>query len=408
MAPGVPANSAIGPTLIIWCTTGVSARRAPAIRATRGDHTPQQMTTFSHRISPAVVTIPRTRPPDTVTSVTSTPDATVSAPAACACSRISVPARSESTTPTVGKYPPPRITDSSRYGTSFPTPAGVSSSAGMPHALAWVRRRRSSVIRSGVRATSMPPLSVNTPSSLYCSVESLVSSNIIFEYSIGKMKFDACPVDPPGFGSGPLSTSTTSRQPSSARWCTRLLPTMPAPITTALARDGTSVMALVPFANRVSGAVARGPRKSGVMGHRPSVRHEFGERGLQAAESRVDAGKREAEEVRDTGRRRFEPGGRLLGEPDDPAVVAEVVVPQLRVPVQAEAGEHGAVERAHQVVGKQVRARLVREQPADPVRAREHVIAVQARQARHAAAPAESVERPVGATVGVGHHGAGT
>ena len=99
----VPANSAIGPTLIIWCTIGVSASRAPAIRAIRGDHTPQQMTTLPVSISPAVVTTPRTRSPLTLTSRTSVPDSTVSAPDARAASRISVPARSESTTPTVGK-----------------------------------------------------------------------------------------------------------------------------------------------------------------------------------------------------------------------------------------------------------------------------------------------------------------
>ena len=100
----------------------------------------------------------------------------------------------------------------------------------MPQALALVMRRLSSCIRSGVRATSMPPDSVKTPSALYCSVESLVSSNISREYSIGKMKLDAWPVRPPGFGSGPLSTRTMSRQPSSAsggpgccRRCLRLL-----------------------------------------------------------------------------------------------------------------------------------------------------------------------------------------
>jgi hypothetical protein len=37
----------------------------------------------------------------------------------------------------------------------------------------------------------MPPLSVKTPSAWYCSVLSRVSSIIIFEYSIGKMKLDA-------------------------------------------------------------------------------------------------------------------------------------------------------------------------------------------------------------------------
>ncbi len=98
------------------------------------------------------------------------------------------------------------------------TSAGVSSCAGIPQALAAVQRRRSSVIRSGVRATSMPPLSVNTPSSWYCLVLSAVSSIIILEYSIGKMKLEACPVEPPGLGIGPLSTSTRSCQPSLARW----------------------------------------------------------------------------------------------------------------------------------------------------------------------------------------------
>jgi len=63
----------------------------------------------------------------------------------------------------------------------------------------------------------MPPDSVKTPSCLYCSVDSLVSSIIILLYSIGKMKFDACPVEPPGLGIGPLSIRTRSRQPSLAR-----------------------------------------------------------------------------------------------------------------------------------------------------------------------------------------------
>ena len=99
-------------------------------------------------------------------------------------------------------------------------------------------------MRSAVRATSIPPLWVNTPRAWYCSVLSRVSSIIIFEYSIGKMKLEACPVDPPGLGIGPLSTRTRSRQPSRARWWARLLPTMPAPMMTALARAGVSLMPL--------------------------------------------------------------------------------------------------------------------------------------------------------------------
>ena len=85
----------------------------------------------------------------------------------------------------------------------------------MPHALADDIRRWSSSIRSSVRATSMPPLSVNTPSSLYWRMLSSVSAVISLEWSTGKMKFEAWPVEPPGFGSGPLSSSTMSRQPSS-------------------------------------------------------------------------------------------------------------------------------------------------------------------------------------------------
>ena len=53
ISPVVPANRPIGPTLIIWCTVGVSASRAPASAATLADQTPQQMTTLSVAISPA-------------------------------------------------------------------------------------------------------------------------------------------------------------------------------------------------------------------------------------------------------------------------------------------------------------------------------------------------------------------
>src|SRR5438132_2976832 len=55
------------------------------------------------------------------------------------------------------------------------------------------------------------------------------------------MKLDACPVEPPGFGNGPLSICTMSRQPSSARWPTTEFPTMPDPITTTFAVVGTSL-----------------------------------------------------------------------------------------------------------------------------------------------------------------------
>ena len=61
---------------------------------------------------------------------------------------------------------------------------------------------------------------------------SSVSIVISFEWSTGKMKFDACPVLPPGFGSGPLSTIVMSLTPRRVRWYARLLPTIPAPMMT--------------------------------------------------------------------------------------------------------------------------------------------------------------------------------
>ena len=104
-------------------------------------------------------------------------------------------------------------------GTSSFTSSGVRSDTGsIPHAFADATRRRSSSIRSSVRATSMPPDSVKTPISLYWRTLSAVSCVISFEWSTGKMKFDAWPVEPPGFGSGPLSSRTTSDQPWSVRW----------------------------------------------------------------------------------------------------------------------------------------------------------------------------------------------
>ena len=103
-------------------------------------------------------------------------------------------------------------------GTSSLTCAGVTSDASStPHEPAEDIRRRSSSIRSSVRATSMPPHSMRTPSSSYWAMLSSVSAVISLEWSTGKMKLDACPVEPPGFGSGPLSTSTRSVQPQASQ-----------------------------------------------------------------------------------------------------------------------------------------------------------------------------------------------
>ena len=77
------------------------------------------------------------------------------------------------------------------YGTSSLIRAGVISSASIPHEWADARRRLNSSIRSGVRATSIPPLWVKTPSSLYWRTLSSVNAVISLEWSVVKMKFEA-------------------------------------------------------------------------------------------------------------------------------------------------------------------------------------------------------------------------
>ena len=102
MSPFASANQCVGPMSIIWWTAGVSGMNAPAMRASFGLQTPQAMTTTSVSTSPAVVLTRRTRPASTSMAVTSVFAKTVSVPDSCPRSRMIVPARSESTTPTEG------------------------------------------------------------------------------------------------------------------------------------------------------------------------------------------------------------------------------------------------------------------------------------------------------------------
>src|SRR2546430_12853042 len=135
-----------------------------------------------------------------------------------------VPTRSETTTATVGQQKPPSRFSSFTKGTSSLSPAGVTSrQPSIPHDFAEAIRRRSSSIRTSVRATSMPPHSCSVPASRYWRMDSSVSCVISFEWSTGKMKFDACPVEPPGFGNGPRSEEHTSELQSQSNLVCRLL-----------------------------------------------------------------------------------------------------------------------------------------------------------------------------------------
>ncbi len=76
---------------------------APAMRASSGLHTPQAITTVSASIVPREVWTRRMRLPSTSIPLTSVLANTCRPPEAIPCSRMIVPAWSESTTETVGQ-----------------------------------------------------------------------------------------------------------------------------------------------------------------------------------------------------------------------------------------------------------------------------------------------------------------
>ena len=125
---------------------------------------------------------------------------------------------------------------------------------------------------------------------------------------------------------------------------------------------------------------------------------------FQAAGADVEHGQRQAEQSRPPRRLGVQRGVAALREPDHPPVVAEVVRPQLRVPVQPELGQDRAAEAAHQEVGEQVGAGLALQHRPHPVRAGEHVVAVQPGQPAQAQPRAQLVQRAVAAAVGVAEH----
>ena len=89
---------------IIWCTAGVSGIDAPAMRASFGLQTPQAMTTISVSMSPPVV---RTRADASALDVDAehlgVREHREPRRRSWPRSRMIVPARSESTTPTDGE-----------------------------------------------------------------------------------------------------------------------------------------------------------------------------------------------------------------------------------------------------------------------------------------------------------------
>ena len=85
--------------------------------------------------------------------------------------------------------------------------------------------------------------------------------------------------------------------------------------------------------------------------------------------------------------------GRPLGEPEHARVVAEVVVAQVRVAVEAELADDRVLECPREEVGQEVRARLLLQRRADLV-APEDVIAVVAVESRDPVCGQQLVDRP--------------
>ena len=91
----------------------------------------------------------------------------------------------------------------------------------------------------------------------------------------------------------------------------------------------------------------------------------------------------------------------LLREPNQSAVVAEVVREQLGVPVDPELTHHARGEAAHEVVGEQVGPGLLGVERSETLTAREELVAGSPRQSGEPLRLAAGVERAVGAAVGV-------
>src|SRR5262249_38170237 len=88
---------------------------------------------------------------------------------------------------------------------------------------------------------------------------------------------------------------------------------------------------------------------------------------LQPAGPGLDHGERHADPGRAPPGLHLQRRFPVLGQPDQPAVMAEVLRPQLRVPVESQFGEHGAAEAADQEVGEHVRAWFGLEHRPHPV-----------------------------------------
>ena len=145
------------PVVAYWCAMGTSGTTSPTCLASCAPQKPAQHTTTSAGSTPSAVRTPVTFLPSSTTPSTSV-FARNLAPRAIAASAWACTARTALTKPSVGVWNPPRMRSASTSGCSSAHWPAVSRSPGIPQDCAHPALRCRSAQRSGVVATSRPPV----------------------------------------------------------------------------------------------------------------------------------------------------------------------------------------------------------------------------------------------------------
>ncbi len=218
--PGVTPS--IRSVIRYWCWTGQSGTRTPASRPSTFDQRPAHKATVSQTISPWSVTTPVTRPSPVRKPVTAQ-SSTIRTPPWRA-PLASAWAMSEGLAwPSVGSQAAPTRSDVSISGQRSFASAGDRRCISRPKLRAVVAWRLISIIRSALQASLRPPFifqplawPVSASRRSYSSTECVSSRVMLALVRSWPTRPAACQVEPEVRRL--RSSSTTSRQPSLARW----------------------------------------------------------------------------------------------------------------------------------------------------------------------------------------------
>src|SRR5579871_3968848 len=98
---------------------------------------------------------------------------------------------------------------------------------------------------------------------------------------------------------------------------------------------------------------------------------------------------------------RLELGRRCLGQPDDAAIIAEIIAHQLRKPVEAEAFDDNPIEETDKIIGEEESCRFFVHDPVEIGEARVEGIAMRAFDPLDAFFSEHGIELTARATVAV-------